>query len=74
MKIEHEYILYEEGDAFCTTLLIDMTNEYIDYRNQVFDGSCMRDTMQIPEDSEEYEYVDEMDMKIRRVRDYLDTL
>ena len=48
-----------------------MTNEYIDYRNQIFDSSCIRETMQI-EDEDDAEYIREMDIKIQNIVDYLD--
>lgn len=52
------------------TLLIEMTNEYIDYRNQVFDGCCIYETEVIPEDEDE-EYILMMDAKIQRVQKFL---
>ena len=54
----------------CHNLLIEMTNEYIDYRNQIFDGCCIYGTEEIPEE-EDVEYLLMMDVKIQRVLDFL---
>lgn len=54
----------------CHNLLIEMTNEYIEYRNQVFDGCCLFGTDEIP-DPEDEEYLRMMDVKIQRVLDFL---
>lgn len=71
MKIEEEYIPLDASESLCETLLIAMTNEYIDYRNQVYDGCCYQDTMLIDEDTDDYEYLAEMDIKIKHVKEYL---
>ena len=70
---EVEYIAHEDSDTYATKLLIDMTNEYIDYRNQVFDSSCNMVSFNI-EGAEDYKYVYDMDIKLQKVRDYLDTI
>jgi hypothetical protein len=51
-------------------LLVEMTNEFIDYRNQVFDGACIRSTMKI-EDKEDKDFVKHMDKRIKRVKKFL---
>ena len=71
MKIEEEYLVLDGSEDVCEALLIGMTNEYIDYRNQVYDGCCYQDTMLIDEDTDDYEYITEMDIKINNVREYL---
>jgi hypothetical protein len=54
-----------------TAMLIDMTNEYIDYRNQVFDSSCNMLSFTI-EMAEDYKYVYDMDTKITNVKEFLE--
>lgn len=55
----------------CYNLLIQMTNEYIEYRNQIFDSSCIHRTKTI-EDEEDYDYVAMMDTKIQGVLDFIE--
>ena len=55
----------------CHNLLIEMTNEYIEYRNQIFDSSCIYATSEL-EDEEDAEYIRMMDVKIQRVLDFLE--
>ena len=78
MKVEIKYLEeptcnpVQNGDDvwLALELLVDMTNEYIDYRNQVFDSSCIRSSMKI-EDKEDKDYVKQMDKKIKMVRKFL---
>ena len=52
-------------------LLIEMTNEYIDYRNQIFDSCCIPATGKI-DYVEDEEYIRLMDVKIQRVLEFLE--
>lgn len=52
-------------------LLIDMTNEYIEQRNQIFDSSCIYATGEI-DNEEDKEYLTDMDIKIQKVLDFLE--
>jgi hypothetical protein len=71
MKPVKKYLEVPEKDAdLCVKLLVAMTNEYIDYRNQVFDGACIQSTMKI-EYKEDRDYVKQMDRKIKKVKKFL---
>ena len=54
-------------------LLIEMTNEYIEYRNQIFDSSVIwSDGVPTVEDAEDRKYLEMMDTKIQKVLDFLE--
>jgi hypothetical protein len=67
---ELDPIYYEKDADLCVKLLVAMTNEYIDYRNQVFDGACIYSTMKL-EHKEDRDYVKQMDRKIKKVKKFL---
>ena len=71
MEVEIPYIDALEDDDECIALLIQMTNEYIDYRNQIFDSTCIQSSMEI-DNEEDFHYVSEMDRKISEVLAFLD--
>ena len=54
-----------------TRLLVEMTNEYIDYRNQIFDSCQVCGDI---EDDEDAQYIYEMDQKIDEVQSVLEGL
>jgi hypothetical protein len=64
-----DYILQAKDDSTGDKLLIEMTNAYIDYRNQIFD--CSQVEGEILEE-EDFHYVSEMDRRINEVVAYLE--
>lgn len=71
MQTVVDYIKPHQTDSICTSLLVDMTNEYIDYRNQIFDSLVNLATREI-ENEEDFHYISEMDRKIKKVVAYLE--
>ena len=65
------YIEAWRTDSICSSLLIDMTNEYIDIRNQMFDSLVNPISDEI-EEEEDFHYISEMDRKINKVVEYLE--
>ena len=71
MQVEFPHLTSYATDSVCIHFLVMMTNEYIDYRNQLFDGVCNQRTKKI-ENEEDFHYVAEMDRKINEVIAYLE--
>jgi len=72
MQVEIPHLTSYVTDSVCIHFLIMMTNEYIDYRNQIFDSTCNQRTKEI-ENEEDFHYVSEMDRKINEIIDYLES-
>ena len=69
MKRERQPLHSFNTDTQCIKLLIDMTNQFIDYRNQIFDSTQV-DAKVV--EKEDVEYIEDMDKKIDEVIAYLD--
>lgn len=71
MKREVKKLLKEPHANTGRSLLISMTNDFIEYRNQIYDSCCNLDTGEIY-DGEDWEYIHIMDLKIEEVIHFLE--
>lgn len=67
MERELSHIAKMPDDDAGTLLLIDMTNHYIDYRNQIYDTSHIDGVLE----NEDYDDIRNYDNKIQEVLEYL---
>ena len=66
-----DYLITYSGDSASTELLVKMTNLYIDYRNQVWEGIVNPNTGLIPAD-EDQDWLNELDAQINEIEAFLE--